>query len=221
MTPPEALLKDSTRLSLDEFGTQFTAAWSELNQRFIKMECWQEYQELEAAGSQNAYNRGNITLARELLRQEGESDRPLYEDIKRRGIDYARLRLVKLPLTAYLEYEMMAYAIRAEMGEEIRIAEFPTDFPLPSEEYFDFLLFDRNTALIHDYGSGTAGIQSGGWLVRNPETINVLENRALTIRDRTVPVELILALLGCAHGVRRWSCGDGAFPGTAPPRPGQ
>ena len=79
------------------------------------------------------------------------------------------------------------------MGEEIRIAEFTADFPLPSEEYFDFLLFDRHTALIHDYGSGTAGIQSGGWLVRNPETINVLEDRALTIRDRTVPVESFLA----------------------------
>jgi hypothetical protein len=193
MTPPEVLLKDSTRLSLEEFGTQFAAAWSQLNRRFMKVECWQEYRELEAAESQNAYDRGDVALARELLRQEAESDRPLYRDVKQRGIDYARLRLVKLPLTAYLEYELMAYAIRAEMGEEIRIAEFPADFVLPSEEYFDFLLFDRHTALIHDYGSGTVGIQSGGWLVRNPETIEVLENRALTIRDRTVPVERFLA----------------------------
>jgi len=30
---------------------------------------------------------------------------------------------------------------------------------LPNEEHFDFLLFDRHTALIHDYGKGSAGRQ--------------------------------------------------------------
>jgi hypothetical protein len=193
MTPPEGLLRDSTRLSLEEFGIQFTAAWSRLDQRFLKVECWQEYHELQATESQDAYNRGDIAQARALLRQEAESDRPLYEEVKVRGIDYARLRLVQLPLTDYLKYEMMAYAIRAGMGEEIRVIEFPATSPLPSEDYFDYLLFDRHTALIHDYGSGAAGIQSGGWLVRNPESIGILESRALAISKCSVPVESFLA----------------------------
>ena len=196
MTPPEALLQGSTRLSLDEFGTEFRAAWTRLCQRFLKVECWQEYQELEAIGSQKAYNRGDVALARDLLSQEAESDRPLYGDVKRRGIEYVRLRLVKLPLTAYLDYEMIAYVIRAEMGEKIRVAKFAQNSPLPGEEYFDFLLFDRHTALIHDYGSGTVGIQSGGWLVRNPAAISFLEKKALAIRGRTVPVGQFLAARG-------------------------
>lgn len=130
----------------------------------MKAECWQEYQEIEAAESQRAYNRGDIATALDLLRREAEADGPLYQDVKHRGIDYARLRLVHLPLTAYLRYEMSAYAIRAQMGENIRIAKYPATVALPSEDYFDFLLFDQHTALIHDYGSGPVGVQSGGWL---------------------------------------------------------
>jgi uncharacterized protein DUF6879 len=88
---------------------------------------------------------------------------------------------------------MMAYAIRAKLGENIRIARFPEAIPLPSEEYFDFLLFDRRTALIHDYGSDAVGVQSGGWLVDNPETIKLLEDKALTALRDAVPVEKFLA----------------------------
>jgi hypothetical protein len=193
MTPPATVVKDSKRLDLDEFGVQFATAWSRLGERFLKLECWQEYRELEAAESQNAYNRGDIGLARDLLRSEAESDRPLYRDVKRRNIGYARIRLVHLPLTAYLDYEMMAYAIRAKLGENIRVARFPEAVPLPSDEYFDFLLFDRRTALIHDYGSDAVGVQSGGWLVDNPETIKLLEDKALTALRDAVPVERFLA----------------------------
>jgi hypothetical protein len=195
MTPPETLLKDAVRLSLDEFGTQFAAAWSLLGHRFLKVECWQEYQELGAAESQHAYNRGDIALARDLLRREAESDRPLYEEVERKSIDYTRLRLVRLPLTGYLEYEMMAYVIRAEMGENIRIAKFPADFALPSEDYFDFLLFDRRIALIHDYGTGAVGIQSGGWLVRNPQSIARLQDKAMAIRGFSEPVGSFLTAM--------------------------
>jgi hypothetical protein len=195
MTPPEALLAGSTRLSLDAFRAEFAAAWSRLGKRFLKVECWQEYQELEAAASQEAYNRGDVALARELLRSEADSDRPLYGDVRHRGIDYARLRLVKLPLTPYLEYEMMAYSIRAEMGENIEVTQIPGEVELPGADYFDFLLFDAAVALIHDYGSGAAGVQSGGWLVRDPQVISILEGTALGIRARAVPVGDFLAAL--------------------------
>jgi hypothetical protein len=193
MPPPEALLSGSTRLSLDAFRAEFAAAWSRLGTRFLKVECWQDYQELEAAASQDAYNRGDAALARELLRSEAESDQSLYEDVRHRGIDYARLRLVKLPLTPYLEYEMVAYSIRAEMGERIEVMRIPGGVRLPSADYFDFLLFDAAVALIHDYGSGAVGVQSGGWLVRDPWAISTLEGVALDIRAHAVPVGDFLA----------------------------
>jgi uncharacterized protein DUF6879 len=193
MTPPTALLEDSTRLTLEEFGSQFAVAWSKLETRFLKVESWQRYQEIDAAESQNAYNRGDVSLARELLRREAEGDLSLYEEVRQKKIDYARLRIARRPITDYLRYELMAYAIRAEMGENIEIIEFPSTVSLPNDKYFDFLLFDRNTALIHDYGSGPVGLQSGGWLTHNQESLATLEQVALSLRERANSVQRFIS----------------------------
>ena len=196
MAPPAALLKASARLNLDEFASQFATAWPQLNTRFLKVECWQEYQELEAAESQNAYDRGDIASARDLMEHEAESDRPLYIDVKRRRLDYARIRLLKLPLTHYLKYEMMAYSIRARMGENIEVVELPPTAVVPSADYFDFLLFDWHTALIHDYGSNDIGVQSGGWITHDPDAISVLEENALALRASAIPLRKFLMANG-------------------------
>jgi hypothetical protein len=193
MAPPAALLKASARLNLDEFASQFAAAWSRLNTRFLKVECWQEYQELEAAESQNAYDRGDIESARDLMEREAEADRPLYADVRRRGIDYARIRLLRLPLTRYLEYEMIAYSIRIRMGENIEVVKLRPTAIVPSADYFDFLLFDWHTALIHDYGSGGIGIQSGGWVTHDSDAISMLEEKALALRVNGIPLMEFLA----------------------------
>jgi hypothetical protein len=188
MIPPEWALKNSTRLNLEEFQSQFSDTWSKLAERFLKLECWQSYQELEASESQDAYNRGDIPAACDLLRQEAEADRPLYEDIRERRIDYARIRLVQEPLTPYLAYELMAYQIRATMGENIEVVRFDAATQLPSEECFDFLLFDRHTALIHDYGAGDVGRQTGGWVTHDADIIASLGDKASAFRHAALPL---------------------------------
>lgn len=156
----------------------------------MKVECWQQYQELSGSMSQDAFRRGDMKLARELLRQEAEADQPLYEDVRRKGIDYARIRLVGLPLTAYLRYELMAYEIRGAMGETIEVVAQEA-----GEDCFDFLLFDRKCALVHDYGTGPVGRQSGGWLVRDSGVLAVLERKALELRRRARPVREFMTTL--------------------------
>jgi hypothetical protein len=52
------------------------------------------------------------------------------------------------------------------------------------EEYFDFLLFDSQAALIHDYGSGPVGRQVGGWLTRVPRTLDALAAIVDDLRSR-------------------------------------
>ena len=193
MIPPEWARRGSARLTLDEFQSRFADAWSRVDSRFLKLECWQSYQELEGNESQEAYNRGDIAAVRELLRQEARADRLLYEDIRSRGIDYARIRLVQEPLTSYLRYELIAYEIRAEMGENIQIVRFDPALALPSKDHFDFLLFDQHTALIHDYGSGDSGLQTGGWLTHSIDVITALEQTALGLRRNAVPLPQYLA----------------------------
>jgi hypothetical protein len=193
MIPPEWARNDSLRLTLDEFQSWFSDAWSKLDSRFLKLECWQSYQEIEGSESQEAYKRGDITTARGLLLQEAEADRLLYEDIKGRGIDYARIRLVQEPVTSYLKYELIAYEIRVVMGENIEVVRFDPALRLPSEDHFDFLLFDQHTALIHDYGSGDSGLQTGGWLTHSVDAIASLEQEALKLRRNAVPLPRYLA----------------------------
>jgi hypothetical protein len=192
MQPPTWAVQHSKRLSLDEFGECFAQAWARLTSRFLKLECWQTYVEAEANQSQEAYNRGDESKVRELLKQEAEADAPLYEEVKRRGITYARIRLVQKPLTPYLEYELMSYQIRAAMGEHIEVvARSDATLRLPNEDYFDFLLFDQHTALIHDYGE--LGDQTGGWLSEDGGVIARLETTALALRQTAIPLVQFLA----------------------------
>ncbi len=193
MIPPEWALMNSRRLNLEEFQSQFSSAWSQIATTFLKLECWQAYQELEASESQDAYSRGNIVTARDLLQEEAEADRPLYEDIRRRGLDYARIRLVHVPFTSYLAYELMAYQVRVLMGENIEVVRFDVTTPLPSEECFDFLLFDRHTALIHDYGMSSVGRQTGGWITHDTDIIESLANKASAFRRAATPLMAFLA----------------------------
>lgn len=193
MIPPSPLIKASARLDLEEFQSQFATAWSRLTSRFLKVECWQEYQELDVTESQKAYQHGDISTAQKLLAEEAESDRPLYDDVRSSGIDYARIRLVKLPLTDYLKYELMAYSVRSRMGENIEVVRIPSSAAVPDETHFDFLLFDRHTALVHDYGSAAVGVQSGGWVTHDADVISALEARASALRAKAIPLRKFLA----------------------------
>ncbi|MEV7808598.1 DUF6879 family protein [Microbispora sp. NPDC088329] len=187
MYPPQWVTKAGERLDLEEFGERFAAAWSSLERRFLKVECWQSYHEPGRNRSQEAYYRGDADQAVNLLRKEAEADKPLYDDIRERGIEYARIRLVQEPLTIYLRYEMLAYRIRAEMGENIEVVPCDPVRSLPDDELFDFLLFDRCTALVHDYGD--IGLQAGGWLLHDDEALSRLERTAIELRQVAMPFE--------------------------------
>jgi hypothetical protein len=161
--------------------------------RFLKLECWQRYHEADTNESQAAYLRGDLDAARELLQREAEGDRPLYDDVKQRGLDYARIRLVQEPLTAYLRYELVSYNIREHLGEHIEVVRCDPALRLPDDEYFDVLLFDRHTALIHDYGTGEVGRQMGGWVTHEPATIATLDTTIATLRRTAEPLRQYLA----------------------------
>lgn len=191
MRPPQWALKNSRRVDLDEFEWRFSVAWARTQSRFLKVECWQEYRELAGNRSQSAYDQGDLRTAQILMRQEAQADRSLYDDIEKRRIDYSRIRLVQEPLTRYLRYEIEAYRIRAELGENIEIVRCHSGIRLPNAEHFDFLVFDRHTALIHDYDA--RGRQTGGWLTRDPDVISLLERLAVRLRRTAVPLHVYTA----------------------------
>ncbi|KUP98368.1 DUF6879 family protein [Thermobifida cellulosilytica] len=196
MRPPGWAVDRGKRLDLDAFASEFSRAWAQLGRRFLKVECWQSYRENVNSASQRAYEQGEYDRAVELLREEAEADRPLYEDVRSRGIEFARIRVLREPLTDYLRYELLAYRIRARMGETVEVVRAAPGVPLPSRDCFDFLLFDRDVALVHDYGEGPVGEQTGGWLVRAPDAVRELEARALELRAEAVPLSRFLTEAG-------------------------
>jgi hypothetical protein len=166
-----------------------------MRHRFLKVECWQSYQE-PGTPSVVAALAGDGARARELLPTEVEAERHLYTDVRERGIDYCRIRLVTLPLTPYLAWEMVVFTARAtDIGEPIVVIDRTGDeTPLPNEDVFDFLLFDRSVALVHDYGA--EGLQDGGWLVRAPHVLAHLERIATALRSEAVPLDDFLMSVG-------------------------
>jgi hypothetical protein len=181
--PPAWVLDGADRLALDGFQKAFADAWRGLERRFVKIECWQSYQEAEGVRSQAAFQAGDVARARELLAEEARGDQPLYDDIKARGLDFTRIRLIDPPLTDYLRYELINYEIRAALGEHIEFLLPPS----PVTDYFDFVLFDSVVALVHDYGPGPVGRQTGGWLVRAPGALDGLAALLDDLRARSRP----------------------------------
>jgi hypothetical protein len=100
---------------------------------------------------------------------------------------------VQEPLTPYLEYELLSYRIRAELGENIEVVRWDPALTLPDERHFDLLLFDRHTALIHDYGVGKVGRQTGGWLTNAPHVIARLEETISALRQDAIALQRYLA----------------------------
>jgi hypothetical protein len=182
--PPAWSLAGSESVSLEEFQVRFGEAWSQIERRFIKVECWQSYKEAEGVRSQEAFQRGDAEAARRLLAEEAKGDQPLRDEVKARGLEFTRVRLVTPPLTDYLRYEMINYEIRGRLGESV---EFISPVS-PVEEYFDFLLFDTKAALIHDYGDGPIGFQTGGWFTRVPETLDALARIVDDLRFQGTPM---------------------------------
>ncbi|MFF5258746.1 DUF6879 family protein [Actinomadura viridis] len=181
--PPAWALEGARRLTLEGFQRAFGEAWKRVDRDFLKVECWQSYQEADGVRSQQAYQQGRLDLARGLLREEAQGDQPLYDEVNERKLAFTRLRLISFPLTGYLRYELINYAIRRELGENI---EFVTP-PSPVTEYFDFLLFDQHTALIHDYGPGPVGHQVGGWVTHTAGPLARLADLAAELRAHLRP----------------------------------
>lgn len=181
--PTAWALEGAHRLTLGGFQHAFGEAWRRIDRRFLKVECWQSYQEADGVRSQQAYKNGRPDLARELLRAEAQGDQPLYDEVNKRKLEFRRVRLIVLPLTGYLRYELINYEIRRELGENIEFVAPPS----PVTDYFDFLLFDEHTALIHDYGCGPVGHQVGGWVTHAAGPLARLADLAAELRTHARP----------------------------------
>lgn len=162
-----------------------------------KVEVWQTYKEPDTQ-SLRAFEKGEYGLVQGLIEEEAARlDGFVYDDIRSKGRLFTRFRLVKLPLSEYLEYEFWNYRVRAGLGEVVHVVDQTgTEGSLPSCSNFDFLLFDDEVALIHDYGMD--GLQVGGWLVATRDALDRLASIVTNLREQSVALETFIG----AHQLR-------------------
>jgi len=214
--PPAWAIRNGCRLSPAEFGAAFAERLPSTS-RIVKSESWPTYQEPDTR-SLREYLAGNLDQVWPLLEAEADLDEAAYTRVRRHGMQFLRLRTVRLPLSGYLIFEMENYRVRSHRGETIEIADQTGDpQPLPNHSVFDFLLFDETAALVHDYGE--IGLLSGGWLTTDPLALASLASIASAIKRRSVPLEAFLT----SHGIRSplpVSASAGSRP-PGPPAPGR
>ncbi|MFB6848211.1 DUF6879 family protein [Streptomyces sp. NPDC056373] len=70
--------------------------------------------------------------------------------LRAEGKSKGRVHVVSRPLTDYLRFEFMYYAVHAAAGDDIRIMDV-TDRPNPLEGVQDFWLFDRSEVVLMNY----------------------------------------------------------------------
>jgi hypothetical protein len=189
--PPEWALQNAVRLDMREFALAFSDSWRSAVSGMEKVETWQTYQEPETQ-SLAAFENADYRRVGQLVEEEAKLDGFVYDDVQHKGRSFVRQRIVKLPLTSYLEWEFWNYRIRARLGEIVQVIDHTNSRDdLPNASFFDCLLFDNNIALVHDYG--TDGLQVGGWLVTSQVVLDRLAGTIAGLKAQSVPLETFIA----------------------------
>ncbi|MGW3332470.1 DUF6879 family protein [Streptomyces rubiginosohelvolus] len=123
-------------LSRDDYLADFRRVHASGIGLLAKIERGQTFQE-PGSPSWEAFVAGDWPRALRLLEDERDSVASYFRDASGRGLAFRRLRVVELPVSPYLQWEMHVLRLRSELGEEIRvldageIADLERDAELP------------------------------------------------------------------------------------------
>ncbi|MBW4889205.1 hypothetical protein KXQ82_05740 [Mucilaginibacter sp. HMF5004] len=142
-------------LSNDDFFAKYYEVYPTLKKQFFKLETSQSYVEYnitnwnEIPSSQMP---GIIKNAQANVFKQKES----YSDVIERGVQLKRVRYITFPLSKYVLRQFSSYLIAEEIGERIFILEESNklDDLINREIFSDFLLFDDEKILVHNYVDG-------------------------------------------------------------------
>lgn len=131
------------RLELKAYYADFQRQFRHARE-FLKLERGQTFAE-PGDPSWEAFDRGDWTTAMRLLQERREDLRRYHQENAANGTRTRRIRIVSLPLTRYLQWEMHLLRLRDETGGPIRIlldtavADLEDEGPLP-----DIYTMDRD-----------------------------------------------------------------------------
>lgn len=177
------------RLSTEEFLAKFDQLWGSLQEEFFKLETLQDYVE-EHNPAYDALVAGDLEAAIARIPDVfGVDDRRTTSHARR--FQYARVRLVKWPLTTYVYWEFHVYAFNERFNKPVYVLEVSDDMSFPQREYVcDFLLFDSSDLLLHDYNAD--GRLTGGWHTNDKAELSPYRRVRDVARSTAVPFRAYL-----------------------------
>ena len=117
----EALLgSEAVTLAKPDYYEDFYRVLEGDIDRFDKLERGQSFRE-PGFDSWEAFQRGDWSAALALIEKCRASFAEYYQGMTNRGFTCRRVRVVELPVTPYIQWEMHVLRLRAELGEDIRV----------------------------------------------------------------------------------------------------
>jgi hypothetical protein len=164
----------------------------------VKVERRQSYQE-PGNPSYEALLAGDWERAVALAAHTHDEDKQTYAELREKGVEFLRLRILDFPITDYLRWEFEHYKVTSALGEDIRIVRLSDITELDARVGLsDFLLFDHDAVMIHDYG--TDGILGGGWVTTSPIQLSEVDEIVTALTTEARPLAAFLAQAGTEEG---------------------
>ncbi len=141
------------RLEEKELEKYFGILWGNTNSSLFKLETKQVYSDDELYEKYvNTKNENFNKLFQKIENIMLLEQSDLWKEATARHINIIRVHIIDLPLTEYMQYEILTYKISQKYNEKIHLMTREEAKKLGIfEEIEDFLLFDDNNLIIHYY----------------------------------------------------------------------
>jgi len=162
----------------------FEKSWQNAKKAIFRLESLPEYSVEEDLVSFEKWKRGEADFA-----LEGREWFELLENTKKSGVQMQRVRIVDLPLSKYLLYEIDFWKHSVEKGEEFLFLTRDKYNKIKEELRFqpkDFWLFDDKTLIIFHYG--LKGEWVGEELIENAKLIEQHANLKQHLLKLAIPM---------------------------------
>ena len=159
----------ATFLPPEEYAPDATGRFANIEDFFWKLERRQTFQEEEDA-SYRAFMRGDWD---EALRIEDESLGALRDRFKKARFEHRRIRVVELPVTPYLQWEMQALRVRFDAGERIGVLDVANK-AIRDRERNRILpeVIIVGTEALYEVGYDQAGVHNGARRIFDQQVIS-------------------------------------------------
>ncbi|MFG1673069.1 DUF6879 family protein [Micromonospora sp. NPDC049282] len=176
------------QLSLPEYEADFYATVETVDGVILKTERAQTFRE-PGSPSWEAFAAGRWDEALRIAAEPNPELAQFFAHLDGLGSGLHRLRIVELPLTPYLIWELNFLRFRAEAGERIGVLDAEAVSELEREHGRVPELMVAGSRAVYDVRYDDAGVPVGAEKIVEPEVVEGCRSQVLALLDQTEPLD--------------------------------